>query len=107
MKILLTSILLASLLSIGCSHNKKHSHKNHKKHWQMMDVDNDGAVSKDEFNKAHIKKFEKMDANSDGKVTKEEKRAFMKEMKSCNKRDKKMKNKSEMKSEKKSKKKSN
>ena len=83
MKAILATLLIASLFTVGCSHYGKKHHKSHKKHWHMMDVDNDGAVSKKEFNTYHTNKFEKMDADKDGKVTKEEKREYMKSKKSC------------------------
>jgi uncharacterized low-complexity protein len=38
----------------------------------MMDADNDGNVSKDEFIKAHEAKFANMDANKDGLIDKTE-----------------------------------
>lgn len=84
----LSTLLLSSVCVLAfaaCSHGgKKHHHKHGKDHhakmWQKMDADNNGEVTKEEFNKAHEEMFKMMDANSDGKVTKEEKMAHKKKM---------------------------
>ena len=39
---------------------------------KMMDTDEDGAVSKEEFIKHHEEKFTKKDKNADGKLTQDE-----------------------------------
>lgn len=52
--------------------------------WKKMDANNDGQVTKDEFEKAHMMHFEELDANKDGKVTKDEQMAFHnKRMEEC------------------------
>ena len=43
------------------------------KHFNVMDADKDGKVSKKEFDEGHKAKFTEMDANKDGFVTFEEK----------------------------------
>ncbi len=48
--------------------------------FKQMDVNNDGAISKKEFNTFHEKRFKEMDANHDGKVTREEMDAAMDKM---------------------------
>lgn len=85
MKILL--VIVALLAVSACSHSKYKSRgMDPAKMWADMDVNNDGEVSKSEFDAAHEKYFKKMDANSDGKITKEEKKAFFKsQMKDCKK----------------------
>ena len=42
------------------------------KHMKMMDTNNDGMVSKEEFTTAMDKKFTEMDKNNDGMLTKQE-----------------------------------
>ena len=76
--------LALMIFAVSCSHGygKKDHHHKMKSHksmmWKKMDADNDGAVSKKEFDTFHADKFKKMDANNDGKVTKEEKKAYKK-----------------------------
>ena len=41
-------------------------------HFQAMDTNNDGAVSKEEFDTAQAKRFKETDLNGDGKITPEE-----------------------------------
>lgn len=48
---------------------------------KMADTNNDGALSKAEFEAAHAKRFAMMDGNSDGQVTKEERKAAREQMK--------------------------
>ena len=48
---------------------------------KMADTNNDGAVSKSEFEAAHAKHFAMMDGNGDGQVTKEERKAAREQMK--------------------------
>ncbi len=82
-------VSLFALSVVGCAHHgkkkgcdhKKGDKSHHAKIWEKMDANNDGAVSKDEYNKSHADMFVKMDANKDGKVTKEEKMAFKKSKK--------------------------
>lgn len=50
----------------------------HGRFFEKMDLDSDGAVTKEEFIKAHEERFSKMDANGDGKITKEEAEAMKK-----------------------------
>ncbi len=76
--------LTLTLFAVSCSHGygKKDHHDHKKSHkskmWKKMDIDKDGAVSKEEFDTFHANKFKKMDANKDGKVTQEEKMAYKK-----------------------------
>ena len=46
----------------------------------MTDTNNDHAVSKDEFMAAHVKHFDMMDANHDGQLTKAERQAARQKM---------------------------
>jgi hypothetical protein len=48
--------------------------------WAAMDTNNDGKVTKDEWNAAHEKKFTETDANNDGVISKDEWVAKGKEM---------------------------
>ncbi|WP_156840731.1 EF-hand domain-containing protein [Novosphingobium aquimarinum] len=48
---------------------------------KMADTNNDGAISKAEFEAAHAKHFAMMDGNGDGRVTKEERQAAREQMK--------------------------
>ena len=75
-------LALSSVSLMACSHGpgKRHGDHHHKM-WKKMDANNDGSVSKEEFDKAHGEMFTKMDANKDGKITKEERMAFKKSMK--------------------------
>jgi len=50
-------------------------------HFKEMDTNQDGAVSKAEFDIAHDKHFAEMDKNGDGKLTHDEMRAGHKESK--------------------------
>lgn len=88
-KLFTLTCLMPMIFAVSCSHGyAKKDHKDHhgqkKNHmtkmWQKMDSDNDGAVSKKEFDTFHADKFKKMDANNDGKVSKEEKKAYKKSM---------------------------
>lgn len=45
------------------------------KHFEKMDTNGDGVVSREEFDAKHDEMFSKMDANGDGNVTKEEMKA--------------------------------
>ncbi|MGH8672351.1 MAG: hypothetical protein ACREUA_10025, partial [Burkholderiales bacterium] len=47
---------------------------------KMMDENNDGKITKDEFMKGHAKKFAVMDKNSDGVIDGDERRMMMERM---------------------------
>ena len=47
---------------------------------RMADTNQDGAVSKDEFMTTHVKHFDLMDANHDGQLTKAERQAAREKM---------------------------
>jgi len=50
------------------------------KMFKEMDANNDGVVTKKEFDAFHNKMFKEMDANGDGKITREEMEAMHKKM---------------------------
>ncbi len=81
------SMLTFLFLVVGCSHGGRHHKMMHKmgmKHWEMMDTNKDGKVSKKEFNTSHKAKFKQFDANKDGFITAEENKIGMKAMmKNC------------------------
>lgn len=52
---------------------------------QMADTNKDGAVSKDEFLATHVKHFDMMDANHDGQLTKAERQAARLKMRAMGK----------------------
>ena len=77
--LLVSTLFVFAACSHGGHHKGHHSKKgHHHKMWKMMDADNDGNVTREEFDKAHGEMFKKMDANGDGKITKEEKMAHKK-----------------------------
>jgi Ca2+-binding EF-hand superfamily protein len=72
-------ILLLGLLSVQVSAHGKG--KWMKKHFEEMDTNKDGKVSKEEWNAFHDTKFSSMDKDNDGFVTHEEFKAHKKEKK--------------------------
>ena len=71
MKFLVLIVLGFSL--VNCAHHRKHPMMGDKgMHFEMMDTDKDGKVTRDEFDKAHGSMFAKMDANKDGVITEDE-----------------------------------
>ena len=56
-------------------HDSGHEGKKHANMLKHADTDNDGAISKSEFDAAHNEHFKKMDADNDGKLTADEKKA--------------------------------
>ena len=88
MKLVIAFIALFALTACA---GKRYKHSQDRFHnmWTKMDANNDGEVTKAEFDSAHEKHFKEMDANSDGKVTMDEKKAFMgKYKKACAKKKK-------------------
>jgi hypothetical protein len=69
----------------GAGKGMRHAGKGHHGGMMMMakmaDTDNDGAISQAEFTAAAMKHFDMMDANKDGQVTKEERQASREKMK--------------------------
>lgn len=64
-----------STYTLFANHGKKHGHHHHPP-FKLMDTNNDGKISKDEW----MAKFKEMDANKDGFITKEEMKKHHKEM---------------------------
>ena len=78
------TILMMSPLALADHHGGKGKGRPHQKrggHFKMMDTNNDGKVSKDEFMARTTKRFTEMDANGDGFITKDEKKTHRKKMK--------------------------
>lgn len=83
-KLTITAILLsisvastAAYAGMGHSCHKGNKHQGHKQ-FSLMDTNNDGSVSKEEWSNFHEQRFTAMDADADGVVTKEEIKAYRK-----------------------------
>lgn len=63
----------------GNRHHKR-GHRGGGKMMRMADTNNDGVISQAEFTAAALKHFDTMDANKDGRVTKEERQAAYAQM---------------------------
>ena len=79
-------ILMASILALSFSVTAPvfaghHGEGKKSKHWQEIDTNSDGVVSKDEFLSNAGKKFDAMDFDGNGSLSKEEKGAHYKKMK--------------------------
>lgn len=100
MKVL--QIVAAAALALGLSQiayanhdGKDGMHCTRSNNMQDADTNNDGAISRDEFNAQHQKMademFAKMDTNKDGKIDQAEREAMHGKMgKKCNMKDHKM-----------------
>ena len=77
---ILLSLSVASTAAYACMDNtgNKHQGKKHQGHkqFELMDADNDGAISKEEALNFHEQHFTSMDMDGDGVVTKEEMKAY-------------------------------
>lgn len=86
----LASLLCASTLAVGASSAFAMDHADNGKMergnlWEMVDTDNDGKISQEEYRTQSQKWFEKMDKNSDGTIDKEERAAFKQNMREAHK----------------------
>ncbi|MCB0340628.1 MAG: hypothetical protein H6626_13535 [Pseudobdellovibrionaceae bacterium] len=79
-------LLPVILFFVGCAQRPFKGH-GMAEHFNMMDADGDGKVSKKEFDTGHEKHFSEVDADKDGFITKDEKKAWHKSNKkrSCGK----------------------
>lgn len=80
---ILLSLSVASTAAYACMDNGSHSGNKHhgKKHqahkqFELMDANNDGAISEEEALNFHKQHFSAMDMNADGVVTKEEMKSY-------------------------------
>jgi Ca2+-binding EF-hand superfamily protein len=93
MKKLLTILLALSFIGfLNADPDKKGRGKGHKgkhNHFEKMDTDKDGKVTKAEWTAKHEAKFAKADANNDGVVTLEELKSLHKDKKHNDKKNKK------------------
>lgn len=62
--------LIAAPLALAC--DPMHQNQPCGKHFEGMDSNHDGAISKKEFDAFHSKHFKELDANHDGKLTQDE-----------------------------------
>jgi Ca2+-binding EF-hand superfamily protein len=69
---LMTIYSTVPALAMANTMDKDHMKTMVSKHMKMMDTNNDGKVSKEEFNMRMEKKFSDMDKNSDGMLTEQE-----------------------------------
>ena len=81
----LISILALTTITLSSCTHEYHSKKFHDDHakymeeyFKKMDKNQDGSISKKEYNKYSKEKFLKMDANKDSKISIEEFRQFKK-----------------------------
>ncbi len=86
----LASLLCASALAVGASSAVAMDHGDggkmeRGKLWQMVDADNDGKISQEEYRTQSQKWFEKMDQNGDDMIDKEERAAFKQKMREAHK----------------------
>ena len=82
-KLLLTSlaISLAACSSNPFCNKNKHHEKMGKMMMKEMDANNDGVITKVEWNKFGEKKFSEIDTNNDKKITEEEMKIHQDKMK--------------------------
>lgn len=79
---ILTFLIIGSFLFYvyADKHEKHGKHKEiMKKHFEEMDTNRDGKVSKEEWNTFHENKFKELDKDGDNFVTKEELKVHWKE----------------------------
>lgn len=74
MKRILFTLAVLSILGTSCAHGHRH-HGHMKKMWEKLDANNDGKISKSEFDAMHNEMFAQMDTDNDGFLTKEEMKA--------------------------------
>ena len=68
-------IVLLGLIGTSCSHFSKchrHGKKDCHRYFEKMDKNEDGMISKKEWNAKSKKKFKRMDADGNGKISAEE-----------------------------------
>ncbi|HON79139.1 MAG TPA: hypothetical protein PK544_11660 [Spirochaetota bacterium] len=82
MKIKMFAVITGAVLAISftasafaqnnCPRGKRMNRPNCQQHLRGMDTNNDGKVSRDEWNAFHQKMFQNKDANNDGFLTQDE-----------------------------------
>lgn len=77
------ALLLTPAIALAGSHKGKddshHGQAMGGKAMMMLDRDNDGTISQEEFTASHDKRFSRLDRDGDGKITAEEREAMRKE----------------------------
>lgn len=66
------STAAALLAQNNCPRGQRMNRPAGQNHFQMMDTNNDGKISRDEWNVSHQKMFQTRDKNNDGYLTREE-----------------------------------
>ncbi|MCB0391926.1 MAG: hypothetical protein KDD58_11585 [Bdellovibrionales bacterium] len=84
MRLLLVLLAFTTLTACANKGYRKDKKMFYTKMWEKMDTNNDGNVTRQEYDASHDKHFKDVDTNNDGKITKEEHKAFHKsKMKDC------------------------
>lgn len=86
----IATLLCTSALALGATgafamEHGDSSKKDGSKLWQMVDTDNDGKISQNEYRSQSQKWFEKMDQNDDDMIDKDERAAFKQKMREAHK----------------------
>ena len=68
-----TTLFLAGAMAFGLAGTADAAQQpRHGKYFDKIDIDKDGAITREEARAAHARRFERLDANKDGTVTLEE-----------------------------------